>query len=89
MLHLARQFGAAVVFILAIVIGVVMMRRSARRFIAEQQRLGRWDKNGPLHPTRGPPHRMEGGGMDERLEVIGRWTPQPLDIDLEERDRSN
>jgi hypothetical protein len=89
MLHLIRQFGAAVVFILAIVIGVLMMRRSARRFMAEQQRVGRWDKNGPLHPTQGPPHRTAGGSMDERLEVSGQWTPKPVDSDLGERDRSN
>jgi len=89
MLHLLHQFGGLLV-IIGILLGVLMMRRSARRFIAEQQRLGRWDKNGPLRPTRGPPHRAHGAGMDERLEVTGQWTPEPLDkLDLRELDGLN
>ena len=92
MLHLLHEFGGLLVLI-GILIGILMMWRSAHRFIAEQQRLGRWDKNGPLHPTKGPPRRNLGvgaSGMDERLEVTGQWTPEPLDkVDLRDRDGSN
>jgi hypothetical protein len=53
--------------------GLWLMFRSARRFAAEQRRLGRWDAKGPLVETAPPPHSMNGGGMNERLEVSGQW----------------
>jgi hypothetical protein len=58
-----------------LVCSLLLMRRSARRFAEEQKRLGRWDDQGPLVETRGPPHTTRGGEMGERLEVAGLWDP--------------
>lgn len=55
----------------------LLIRGAAIRFANQQRRLGRWDDEGPLVETRGPPHMIEGGGMSERLEVAGLW-PAPL-----------
>lgn len=53
------------------------IRRAARRFEAEQRRLGRWDAQGPLVETAPPPSGtygyVGGGNMSERLEVTGQW----------------
>lgn len=52
------------------VIGLWSMRRAARRFAERQRRLGRWDDDGPLVETEAPNGNR---GMNERLEVIGKW----------------
>jgi hypothetical protein len=46
---------------------------SARRFEARERRAGRWDDKGPVIETEGPEHRFRNIGMEERLEVIGEW----------------
>jgi hypothetical protein len=59
---------------LAVFIAVLIgFRASARRFAAQQRRLGRWDEYGPLEETSRPPAAATGGEMSERLEVIGEW----------------
>lgn len=50
----------------------------ARRFASRQRQLGRWDKYGPLVETEPPPKAPWGGGMSERLEVIGKWRGKVL-----------
>jgi hypothetical protein len=51
--------------------GLWLTRRAVRRFAEQQRRLGRWDAEGPLVETEGPPGGTR--GMNERLEVIGEW----------------
>jgi hypothetical protein len=58
-----------VVMSLALV-GLWLMRRAARRFAAQQRRLGRWDAKGPLVETEAPHGNR---GMNERLEVVSEW----------------
>ena len=65
------MIGIVVVGLL--VVGLLLEIRSARRFIDEQHRLGRWDDEGPLVETSGPPIFGSGGAMRERLEVAGQW----------------
>ncbi|MBX3175332.1 MAG: hypothetical protein KF709_13035 [Gemmatimonadaceae bacterium] len=41
-------------FSLILIVGIIAMVISARRFAARKEREGTWDRNGPLHPTTGP-----------------------------------
>lgn len=53
-------FGLIVLITLALTGGVwLVLYWAARRHIAERQRLGQWDENGPLHPTE-PDSRFPG-----------------------------
>ena len=72
--------GLLVVFVLAMWI-------SGRRFAARERKLGKWDDKGPIVETQGPPHRFRNDSMDERLEVIGEWDPPVVnDRRREEKD---
>jgi hypothetical protein len=55
-----------------------LFARGSRRFVAEQRKAGRWDKYGPLVETEPPPANVRGSGMNERLEVIGKWKGKVL-----------
>ena len=55
-----------------------LFARGSRRFAAEQQKAGRWDKYGPLVETEPPPANVWGARMSERLEVIGKWKGKVL-----------
>lgn len=66
---------AFLVLLVTLVVLVLAMFVSARRFEAKERRLGKWDDNGPLVETEGPPSRSRNAGMEERLEVIGAWDP--------------
>ena len=67
--------------ILALVVFVFFAAviHGARKFARDQQKLGRWDATGPLHPTLGPPRTPFGAGMDERIEISGKWKPVPTE----------
>jgi len=69
------QLGGFVAFV---VVALLSIRRSMRRFIKRQQQLGRWDEYGPLVETEAPPKASWGGQMSERLEVIGKWKGKVL-----------
>jgi len=66
---------AFVLLVAILVVMVVAMFISARRFAARERKLGKWDDEGPLVETEGPEHRVRNSGMEERLEVIGEWKP--------------
>lgn len=76
-----------VVSALVLLGGLWLVRRAVRRFVAQQQRLGRWDADGPLVETEGPPHAVKGGEMNERLEVAGLWHA-PVIKDRRPKDKS-
>ena len=59
--------------LLLLVVAVVAMWLSSRRFAARERKLGKWDDQGPMVETQPPPHRVRNAGMEERLEVIGEW----------------
>jgi hypothetical protein len=67
-----EQFLVAIGVLLGV---ALIVRHAIRRFVAEQKRLGRWDDEGPLVETESPdaPRGYGVGGMNERLEVIGKW----------------
>ena len=56
-----------------ILVFVLAMLLSARRFEARERRAGKWDDKGPIVETTGPEERFRNVGMEERLEVIGDW----------------
>jgi hypothetical protein len=63
----------------SIFVGLLLaLMLAARRYASRQRRLGRWDKYGPLVETERPPKGVWGGGMSERLEVIGKWRGKVL-----------
>ena len=64
------QLAGLIVFVVA---ALLLMRRSYRRFEKRQQELGRWDEYGPLVETEAPTSSRPSSGMNERLEVIGKW----------------
>lgn len=69
---------ATVVPILVFLAAIVI---SARRFARRQRERGRWDQYGPLEETEAPRSLfspIRGGGMIERLEVLGLWKRKVL-----------
>lgn len=64
-----------VIVLACAIAGVWLLRHAAIRYAAQQRKLGRWDDEGPLVETEGPPRTPgpEGGNMNERLEITGRW----------------
>lgn len=69
------------VIAVVLLMGVLLLMASvaARRFVARQRQLGRWDQYGPLEETERPPVGGYGSGnMGERLEVTGRWKGKVL-----------
>ena len=66
---------AFLILLALLLVAVLAMLVSARRFEARERRLGKWDDNGPLVETDGPPERFRNAGMEERLEVAGEWDP--------------
>ena len=76
-----KMEGPAIVALL--VVGFVTVYLAAKRFEAVQRRKGRWDKYGPIHPTKGPSRTgYWGSGMSERLEVTGQYVPRPIPREL-------
>ena len=71
------------VIVALLVVGFVTVYLAAKRFEAVQRRKGRWDKYGPIHPTKGPSRTgYWGSGMSERLEVTGQVSPRPIKREL-------
>jgi hypothetical protein len=70
------------------VVSLVVIYLAARRFESVQRRRGLWDKQGPIHPTKGPAvggglgGGFRGAGMAERLEVTGQVSPRPIKREL-------
>lgn len=63
--------GSAAIIFLLVWIG-------ARRFAKKEQRLGEWDKYGPLVETEPPPHAPRSGLMSWHREVAGKWKGKVL-----------
>lgn len=73
---------ATVIAMVSLIVGcAAAIVIASRRFAARQQQRGRWDQYGPLEETEAPHSRyspISGGGMSERLEVVGRWKRKVL-----------
>lgn len=69
-----------VTVLVVFVVLLVLFSFAARRFEARQRKLGRWDRYGPLIETEAPPPKRDywGTAINERLEVIGKWSGRVL-----------
>jgi len=55
----------------------VLASYAARRYAAQQRRLGSWDERGPLYESDPPPAKYVSFGMERVLELHDVWHSTP------------